>query len=59
MNGPKDDEARATESAQTERKKKPYRKPEFVRDQLFETMALACGKISPSIGQCQSVRKNS
>lgn len=39
--------------------KKPYRKPEFVREQLFETMALACGKTNPTIGQCRTVRKNS
>ncbi len=24
--------------------KKPYRKPEFQYEQVFETMALACGK---------------
>jgi hypothetical protein len=39
--------------------KKPYQKPAFVREQLFETMALACGKTNPTIGQCRSVRKNS
>lgn len=39
--------------------KKPYQKPAFVREQLFETMALACGKTNPVIGQCRAVRKNS
>ncbi|HEV3061114.1 MAG TPA: hypothetical protein VGY48_22905 [Vicinamibacterales bacterium] len=39
--------------------KKPYEKPAFVREQLFETMALACGKTNPSIGQCKAVRKSS
>jgi hypothetical protein len=39
--------------------KKPYQKPAFVREQLFETMALACGKTNPVIGQCRTVRKNS
>jgi hypothetical protein len=39
--------------------KKPYEKPAFVREQLFETMALACGKTNPVIGQCKAVKKNS
>ena len=42
-----------------QRKRRPYQKPEFVREQLFETMALACGKTNPVIGQCKAVRKNS
>jgi len=41
------------------RGRKPYRKPAFTREQLFETMALACGKTNPNIGQCQGVKKNS
>ena len=41
------------------RGRKPYQKPAFSREQLFETMALACGKTNPVIGQCRSVRKNS
>ena len=39
--------------------RKPYQKPAFVREQLFETMALACGKTSSTIAQCRLVRKNS
>ena len=39
--------------------KKPYEKPAFIREQVFETMALACGKINPTSGPCRSVRKNS
>lgn len=42
-----------------EPEKKPYRKPAFVREQLFETTALACGKINPTQRQCNLVRKNS
>jgi len=42
-----------------QRSRRPYQKPEFVREQLFETMALACGKTNPVIGQCKAVRKNS
>ena len=42
-----------------ERLRKPYEKPAFVKEQLFETMALACGKTNPSIAQCKAVKKNS
>ena len=38
------------------RAKKPYQKPAFVREQLFETMALACGKINTG-GSCSQVKK--
>lgn len=41
------------------RTRKPYEKPGFAREQLFETMALACGKTNPVIGQCKAVKKNS
>ena len=47
-----DDEPLVTE-------KKLYEKPSFVREQVFETMALACGKINPTSGQCKVNRKNS
>ena len=39
--------------------RKPYEKPAFVREQVFETMALACGKINPTSGACKVVKKNS
>jgi hypothetical protein len=39
--------------------KKPYQKPAFVHETVFETMALACGKTNPVSGQCKSNRKNS
>lgn len=39
--------------------RKPYQKPSFSREQLFETMALACGKTNPVIGQCKLNKKNS
>ena len=32
--------------------KKPYRKPAFRYDQVFETQALACGKTVQTQGQC-------
>ena len=39
--------------------KRPYQKPSFAREQVFETMALACGKINPTSGACKLVKKNS
>ena len=39
--------------------KKPYQKPSFLHERVFETMALACGKISPTQFQCRFNRKNS
>lgn len=41
------------------RGRKPYVKPAFVREEVFETTALACGKVNPTIRQCNLVRKNS
>jgi hypothetical protein len=39
--------------------KKPYQKPEFLREQVFETMALACGKVNTTSGACRFIKKNS
>lgn len=39
--------------------KKPYQKPEFRYERVFETMALSCGKISPTQFQCRFNRKTS
>jgi hypothetical protein len=40
--------------------KKPYQKPAFRHERVFETMALACGKVSRVEGQCHfGTRKNS
>lgn len=39
--------------------KKPYQKPEFRFERVFETMALSCGKISPTQFQCRFNTKNS
>ncbi len=41
------------------RGKKPYQKPSFKHEKVFETMALACGKISGTQQTCRQVRKNS
>ncbi len=39
--------------------KKPYLKPAFRHEKVFETMALACGKIAATQRQCGSNRKTS
>lgn len=39
--------------------KKPYRKPEFRYERVFETLALSCGKLQGSQGQCRFNRKSS
>ena len=41
------------------RRKKPYVKPSFTREGVFETTALACGKIGNSSSTCILVRKSS
>lgn len=40
-------------------KKKPYSKPEVRFERVFETMALSCGKTSPTQAQCRFNRKRS
>lgn len=52
---PQDDVPAGTDRAA----RKPYQKPAFTREQLFETMALACGKANTTINQCRLVKKNS
>jgi hypothetical protein len=54
-----DPQSPETPAAAKPRARKPYQKPGFAREQLFETMALACGKSNPSIGQCSAVKKSS
>jgi hypothetical protein len=43
----------------TLKNKRPYKKPDFQHEKVFETMALACGKLNPTQGQCKFNRKNS
>jgi hypothetical protein len=43
----------------TEKKKRPYTKPDFQHEKVFETMALACGKLNPTQRQCKFNRKTS
>lgn len=37
--------------------KKPYKKPEFRHERVFETMALACGKISNTVAGCRGFNR--
>lgn len=40
--------------------RRPYRKPGFSRESVFETMALACGKVrGQAQNQCRRVASNS
>jgi hypothetical protein len=39
--------------------KKPYVKPEFRHEKVFETMALSCGKVGTTQAQCKSNRRMS
>jgi len=43
-------------SASAGEDRKPYRKPSFRSEQVFETMALQCGKIAGTSAQCNSVK---
>jgi hypothetical protein len=37
--------------------RKPYEKPAYKCEGIFETLALACGKVSPTQAQCRFNRK--
>ena len=39
--------------------KKPYQKPSFRHEKIFETMALQCGKVQSTEWSCHSNRKSS
>lgn len=39
--------------------KRSYVKPAFSSESVFETMALACGKVRGTQGQCQQIASNS
>jgi hypothetical protein len=53
------EEARARAESEPPRLRKPYRKPAFRFERVFETTALACGKISPTQAHCRFNRKTS
>lgn len=39
--------------------KKPYQKPAFRHERVFETMALSCGKVQTTQGSCHFNRSAS
>jgi len=39
------------------RPRKPYHKPGFRSERVFETTALQCGKTAPTQATCKSLRK--
>ena len=41
------------------KEKKLYKKPAFRYERVFETLALSCGKIAPTVSTCQFSRKTS
>lgn len=41
------------------RRRKPYEKPALRYESVFETTALACGKVQATQGQCRLNRKAS
>lgn len=49
----------ASPAATQDEQRRPYLKPEFRHETVFETMALACGKISGTQGACNSQRNAS
>jgi hypothetical protein len=53
------EEGPAPQAVEGQPARKPYVRPDFIREEVFETTALACGKINPTIRQCNLVRKNS
>jgi hypothetical protein len=60
MSGPEKPPAGSENAADPKpRDRKPYTRPAFAREQLFETMALACGKVNATITQCRLNKKNS
>jgi hypothetical protein len=54
-----DQDATATAKNTAAKPKRPYVKPAFQHERVFETMALACGKLGPTQAQCRFNRRNS
>lgn len=46
-----------TPSAEQSQQKKPYKKPAFRFERVFETAALTCGKVSATQSSCMRNRK--
>jgi hypothetical protein len=39
--------------------KRPYVRPDFQHEKVFETLALTCGKLGPTQAQCRFNRRTS
>jgi hypothetical protein len=48
-----------TNPAEPKLEKKPYQKPQFRFERVFETRALTCGKVNPTQSSCSHNRKSS
>jgi hypothetical protein len=59
MSDERDTKQKRTPSNAPARGKLPYQKPAFRHEGVFETMALSCGKMSSTQGQCKSSMKAS
>jgi hypothetical protein len=53
----KTEHSRGDQDIERGAKKKPYRKPAYRYQRVFETMALACGKVQTTQGGCHFNRK--
>jgi hypothetical protein len=56
---PRFEEATSRAEPEPKRIRKPYERPAFRAERVFETMALACGKTSPGQGGCNHGRRKS
>jgi hypothetical protein len=61
MTGAMTDIDKGDAQTQSERKpnRKPYQKPAFQYERVFETAALRCGKMGPTQSQCKFNKKTS
>ena len=55
----KQDQALNAAQQDGQRDRKPYLKPAFRHESVFETMALACGKVNTTQNACRSRRNAS
>ena len=51
---PSQEEAAARGESKATRGRKPYQKPAFRFERVFETMALSCGKVNSTQSQCRN-----
>jgi hypothetical protein len=51
------DESKKRAPGSDQRIRRPYQKPAFKHEKVFETMALGCGKIGGTGGICNTVPK--